>query len=116
MELNREQIKKALECCTKGACVSCPHFEKTLCQIPLTYESLALINELTAELDEQKARNIELANMVANAHNDIVRNTAEKMQFLMTLRYGTYVDTDTIKLADLFKALDEVAAKVEEGL
>lgn len=54
MELNREQIIKALECCEGGGkpCLSCPYFYKavdTSCAPFLIKDALALINELTEE-------------------------------------------------------------------
>jgi hypothetical protein len=55
MELNVEQIKKALECCkipklTK--CYGCPREEEdSLCMYRLNEDTLALINELTAKND-----------------------------------------------------------------
>lgn len=59
MELNREQIVKALECCTSGNSVSacmrgCPLYEKENCdciydETALLKYALALIKELTAE-------------------------------------------------------------------
>lgn len=71
MELNREQIIKALECCTRGRkskedipCFDCPYNECNIvggtderqvtgtCQGWLMKDALALINQLTAEVDK----------------------------------------------------------------
>ena len=47
--MEREQIIKALECCSDGRCKNCPNFKITPCQIPLMRDALALIKELTEE-------------------------------------------------------------------
>ena len=53
-ELNREQIIKALECCTKSTlCARCPRGDYDTCDIEA--EALSLINELTVEVADLKA-------------------------------------------------------------
>jgi hypothetical protein len=53
MQLNAEQIKKALECCQKKNplyCLKCPVYSiSESCQTILAQHSLSLINELTEE-------------------------------------------------------------------
>ncbi len=51
MELNREQIIKALECCTDGAgeCDDCPLIHDNFCGKHLLRNALSLIKELTEE-------------------------------------------------------------------
>lgn len=47
MENNREQIIKALECCTTiGGCDNCPFTNKASCGLNLRRDALALIKEL----------------------------------------------------------------------
>jgi hypothetical protein len=64
MELNREQIINALECCNKGTtedCAKCPRFDgdRTLltedCMEMLMCDALALIKELTEENERLRA-------------------------------------------------------------
>ena len=61
MELNREQITKALECCPVGDCDICPYkiYERgTLdgsCADILNKDALALIKELTNDVADLKA-------------------------------------------------------------
>ena len=57
MELNREQIKKALECCTspdKNAdCpLDCPYGDINLCEQSLMFHALSLIIQQETEYNE----------------------------------------------------------------
>ena len=54
MELNREQIKRALECCLKDECDKCGYTFGD-CQRNLMREALSLINELTEENEKLRA-------------------------------------------------------------
>ena len=64
MELNREQIVKALECCSldnehqEEECDKCPFDEcpRTICQNILAYRALAIIRELTEENERLRIR------------------------------------------------------------
>lgn len=49
MKLNREQIVKALECCTEGDCDGCPRYPFFGCTKANMAVALALIRELTEE-------------------------------------------------------------------
>lgn len=60
MELNREQIVKALECCTSSGksaeCpIGCPFGDINSCEESLMYHALALIRELTEENEKLRA-------------------------------------------------------------
>ena len=61
MELNREQIIKALECCTNCTCnhaetdTECPLVKMSFCKNYLMKQSLSLINELTEENERLRA-------------------------------------------------------------
>ena len=65
MELNVEQIRKGLECCSKDDCDNCPNSFGN-CYSNLAKNALALIEELTAE---NKLLNVELG----NANSEILR-------------------------------------------
>ena len=52
MELNAEQIIKALECCIEGECGGCTYDEQTACKEYLLNDALALIKELTEENEQ----------------------------------------------------------------
>lgn len=57
MELNAEQIKKALECCAKGCCGDCPHFPSSLgCCRKTILDALALINSQEQKIFELENR------------------------------------------------------------
>lgn len=54
MELNREQIVKALDCCTSSdksadCPIGCPFGDVNSCEKNLMFHALALIRELTEE-------------------------------------------------------------------
>ena len=56
MELNAEQIIKALECCTSRSCgADCPYYDTELCQVAIMRDALALIKELTEENERLRA-------------------------------------------------------------
>ena len=58
MELNAEQIKKALECCTTvGGCEKCPYYYKASCGLNLRRKALALINEQEQKIKELTEEN-----------------------------------------------------------
>lgn len=57
MELNREQVIEALECCAYGGdftevCSTCPYFHEGNCTDILKENALSLIKELTAKVAE----------------------------------------------------------------
>ena len=53
--MEKEQIIKALECCTTlGGCEKCPYYNKAFCGVNLRRDALALIKELTIELDAMR--------------------------------------------------------------
>ena len=57
MELNREQIIKALECCGEKhqACSACPlKKDYSPCSSTMAYSALSLINELIEEVERLK--------------------------------------------------------------
>ena len=61
MELNAEQIKKALECCISGDdCTLCPLCDEQSCPCVLNENALSLIKELTEENERLRERNITL--------------------------------------------------------
>ena len=90
MELNREQIIKALECCTSCSCgVDCPYYDSTLCQYHIMRDALSLIKELTEEnerlradneIKSQKRANIfEIVNAFERGRTDGVRKMQERL-------------------------------------
>lgn len=120
MELNREQIVKALECCdgTLAGCKECPNYNNRYrCTIEAEARTLIKsqekrIAELEEKIEGQKALNLELAEMVANAHNDIVRNSVRKMQSEIKercIKGGIYP-------AFVASTIDQIAKEMLEGI
>ena len=54
--MDNNDIKKALECCTKGSCAQCPQFKRVPCQIPLMKNALALITSQEQRIKELAAK------------------------------------------------------------
>jgi hypothetical protein len=136
MELNRDQIVKALECCYGGSkCSLCPLYGKDrYCFTELGADSLFLIKELTEENErlkaEKEAENKELfykwkklADETANryeglyqdANKSLVADTVSELQTRFALRYGTYTDKDMTPIIEVFMLLDQIAKEMLEG-
>lgn len=77
MELNRDQIIKALECCSDGGrCNDCPYDSD--CFMPqwvIVKDALALIRELT---EDNKAQAETIGNLIATI-KDVQADTVNKM-------------------------------------
>ena len=52
MELNAEQIKKALGCCIEGECDGCTYDEQTACKEYILHDALALITSQEQRIKE----------------------------------------------------------------
>lgn len=79
--MNREQIVKALECCSKDDCDNCPNYFGN-CYANLAGEALSLIKELTEENERlQKANDVLLLMpSVADVKSDTVRKIFEEIE------------------------------------
>ena len=72
MELNREQIIKALKCCSIGICGSCPYDKwEAGCRDEMCGDAIALIKELTEENERLRAENTELIMREGKRRNEI---------------------------------------------
>lgn len=130
MELNREQIIKALECCTKpevGACGKCPiypfslNMTETECMETAIRNALAIIKELSEENERLRiALNTDISIVrlsrgdgktqylreVARVKIDAVRSdTVRKMQDSIAVHFGTYTTEDTVKVLDVIRVI-----------
>jgi hypothetical protein len=137
MELNREQIIKALECCTSGHCYigeGCPLADMddydddiTKCTSELSEHALALIKELIndkAELKHQIQEEIveddinlfdEYTRMLHEGIRKAKANTVQQIQLKMAMHYGTYTDKDMTPITEVFSLLDQIAKEMLEG-
>lgn len=101
MELNREQVIKALECCAKGDCDNCPCSFGD-CYYNLARYALALIRELT----EEKER---IAHESACHRQTVIDNLRESLEFLDEETERVRAET-VRKFAERLKAeMDDVA-------
>ena len=80
MELNRDEIQKALECCSSDGCEFCPYSRMpTLanCVLFTMGNALALINELTEENESTKHKYKEFE---SSAKQEVAKLTAENVK------------------------------------
>ena len=89
MELNREQIIKALECCSKETCEDCPYANEdifdTSCGINMAKDALALIKELTEENERLRAE-CENQSLLWKKHFESIYETAKETVKADTVR------------------------------
>lgn len=90
--LNAEQVKKALECCTLGDCTPCPYHQIYVgCRDRMAEDALALSNsqeqrigELAEENERLKAKNKRYAELeegcLVTGYNNIKADTVRNMQ------------------------------------
>ena len=133
MELDREQIIKALECCTSESefCTGCPFLEVGACkQSSLLKLALSLIKELTVDLEAMRGaansykmhndklteENERLRTRYVSADNLIIAETARMMQERLAIYFGTYTDTTTVKVGDVFRLIDKISKDILEGI
>ena len=79
MELNAEQIKKALECCAYGGditkiqvevCLSCPYFNEGNCTDVLKENALALIKSQEQRIEAYRQELAEVRVALAEANKE----------------------------------------------
>ena len=80
MKLNRDQIIKALECCSKDDCDNCPNSFGN-CYSNLARDALSLIKELTEENERLRADTID----------EFVKMVKEKMREVATGKRASLV-------------------------
>lgn len=108
MELNREDIIKALECCANNACTQCHyHKQEDECVDLLASNALALIKELTEE-------NKKWQWCLKNECEYTEKITVKKIQTMFAVHFGTYTDDDTIKIKDVFSLIDQIADEISK--
>lgn len=75
MELNREQIIKALECCQKRKCQSCTYdvFGNSLSNCRVKKHALTLIKELTEERTDHITQLVAQDVQISNLKDEIAR-------------------------------------------
>ena len=106
MELNREQITKALECCgTKGSpnCKECPMEEGRGCAVRLYHEALAYINKRETDFNEL----YELAESYRKELGEVKADTVRKMHSMLC---EGRVSNDTVVIV-----ANQIAKEMLEG-
>ena len=108
MELNREQIIKAMECCTSGDCYPCPYGNIGAgCGDRKDEDALALIKELTEELTHKET-----------AYNELYELTTEEIKDLYAERDRLTEENERLiaELAKACKALDEMRDRLKQAV
>ena len=81
--MTKDEIKKALECCSNSrvsSCNNCPYNNKgefSCCDGEMCKDALNLITEQEQEIDRLKAENEELTKVVSSKVYDLIDNTKE---------------------------------------
>ena len=81
--MTKDEIKKALECCSNPSinfCKDCPYNNKgefSCCDGEMCKDALNLITEQEQEIDALKAENEELTKVVSSKVYDLIDNTKE---------------------------------------
>ena len=137
-----KEIKKALECCSKGECgVWCPRFDKKninhTCQDDMNADALILINELESENErltkqctdwqdlyrENTKRHSKPKDRIADLEkeNEILQGTKDRLTFVDRIKIADNSRVVALKqfaekIKSLFVEDDEVIAEIDETL
>ena len=123
MELNREQIIKALECCYENtlSCIDCPYQDKYIECSNLTINALSLIKELTEENERLSEDNYRLHcdimldikdEVIADTIDQTKRATVRKMQERLRVRGFHHHNFGYIVYGD---DIDQIAEEIING-
>ena len=107
MELNAEQIKKDLRCCTETHnCEECAHDNKPWCADEILKDALALINQLTEENERLRER-------ITEIEANTVREMQERLQKrIASAEYRANTERKTVKKEELIEQVNWVLHKV----
>ena len=109
MELNREQIIKALECCVKSECNKCPLRDGRCANGEMGRLSLSLIKELNEENEELLEKN-------SNLHAACWELRADTVRKMQTEIKKTFSAICKGEMVDLYRIIDQIAKEMlEEG-
>ncbi len=129
MELNREQIIKALECCPEQEyCRDCPYDIECMGMEFLILDALSLIKELTEENERWKAEaenqsifwRQHFESIYESAKETVKENTVRKMLEMVKRRASTvgnsYANGETVIIQYCVspQALDQIAKEMLE--
>ena len=139
MELNREQIIKALECCAYGGdatktqvevCLPCPYFNEGNCTDILKENALSLIKELTEENERLRGcvkSKEEVEAIMRATYEPLVKeilkeqidkaiaDTLSELKNRLTREIGTYLGISIIRVEDMFNLIDKIAKEMIGG-
>ena len=124
MELNRDKIIKALECCIhsdseENYCINCPYYAEKYCAAKISTDALALIKELTEEKydiecsynalrRDNERLHATCTELERNLHT-VQADTVKRMQEWLKFKFGTYVLGYKIPLAEALEFVNQIA-------
>lgn len=111
MELNRDQIVKALECCVNHMCNECPLRDGRCANGEMGRLALAIIKELTEENERLHASCTELEQKCASVKSDTVR----KMQERLTLEFDRLHKSNFMTPEVRQWIIDQITKEMLEG-
>lgn len=77
--MNKDEIKKALRCCSKGqGCCDCPHWCEAGCRYQTLSDALELITEQEQEIERQNSR-IKALNNRLNEKYELISDMERKI-------------------------------------
>ena len=123
MELNRDDIIKALECCSLGDCFPCPYSKwKAGCRDEMCGDALSLIKELTEENKRIQLKYKCTCDQVDSLKSildydtkTITEDTVRKMQERLKAESFIVAPETNLGAVVLASDIDRVAEKMLEG-
>lgn len=114
--MEKEQIIKALECCTKGDCDNCPN-DFGNCYSNLARDALALIKELTEDNERLNGHLNQLKHRYdickQNAKTEKI-DTVRKMQDRLKEYLDDFYNSGEDALLDVPDSIDQIAKEMLE--
>ena len=128
--MKKDEIKKALECCSNSSinsCKNCPYNNNgkfSCCDGEMYKDALNLVTEQEKEIERLKAENEELTKVVSSKVYDLIDNTKEiadareawekqaKIDVLTELKKKTYVNDYCREVVELEK-IDELIKEAQ---
>lgn len=103
--MNKDEIKKALRCCSKGqGCCDCPHWCEAGCRYQTLSDALELITEQEQEieqLEQQNAIQCDAWQKVSDENESLVMENSSNLRYNSALRKENKKLKEEIKQAQL---------------
>ena len=125
MELNVEQVKRGIECLENKIdrdCDNCSIYWKHArtptvtrnCRHIILDDALALINSQEQKIKELTEENERLRVSKGIAIFASPTRMAEYIKLGLAVHFGTYTENDTVKIKDVFGAIDKITEEMPD--